>query len=328
VLTPRSPHGHAMRAKSTGVSENEMNRAGYRARLLAGAVATAFAALLLGAQPSVAASVPYVDPNAVGSIGLCDQTGQPLTHGSIDDKPFIWKAVDETAAKAPYNVTGASATLYAYQPREGVDPREWSGSQLSAASKFSDPTHPTAAMTGLDGALSRFLTGYPAQWDGLVQLRIYLGAPGEPIYSLTYDSADIKVNGQTWSVVKASSVSCGSGSAVSLEQILATNPAAAASLSAKSIESAQPTPKTAGASGKTASNSTASAGQQGAVVSQAAVSGGGSAPADSASTSSGTGAASASGGGSGGISTPLLVLIGIGVVGAGFVGWEWVRSRS
>jgi hypothetical protein len=305
-----------------------MNRAGYRARLLAGGVVTAFTALLLGAQPSMASSVPYVDPSAVGSIGLCDQTGQPLTHGSIDDKPFVWKAVDETPAKAPYNVTGASATLYAYQPRDGVDPREWSGSQLSAASKFSDPTHPTAAMTGLDGALSRFLTGYPARWDGLVQLRIYLGAPGEPIYSLTYDSADVKVSGQTWSVVNASSVSCGSGSAVSLEQILATNPAAAASLSAKGTESAQPTPKTAGASGRTPANSTASPGQPTAVGSQAAASGGGSAPVGSASAFAGAGATSASGGGSGGISTPLLVLIGIGVVGAGFVGLQWVRSRS
>jgi hypothetical protein len=305
-----------------------MNRAGYRTRLLASAVATAFGALLFGAQPSMASSVPYVDPNAVGSIGLCDQTGQPLTHGSIDDKPFVWKAVDETAAKAPYNVTGAAATLYAYQPREGVDPREWSGSQLSAASKFSDPTHPAAAMTGLDGALSRFLTGYPARWDGLVQLRIYLGAPDEPIYSLTYDSADIKVSGETWSVVKASSVSCGSGSAVSLEQILATNPAAVASLSAKSTESAQPTPKTAGASGKASSNSTASPGQQSTVGSQAAASGGDSAPAGSASASAGTRTTSAPGGGSGGISTPLLVLIAIGAVGAGFAGWQWVRSRS
>ena len=94
-------------------------------RLLASGFAIAVCCGLFGLGVAAGASgVPYVDANAVGTIGLCDQHDQPLTQGDVDTRPFVWKAVAETPAPAPYNGPGATATLYAYQPRKGVDPGE------------------------------------------------------------------------------------------------------------------------------------------------------------------------------------------------------------
>jgi hypothetical protein len=283
---------------------------------------------------ALAAGVPYNDPDAVGTIGLCAQNGTPLTHGSVDDQPFVWKAIDSTAAAAPYNAPGASATLYAYQPRQDVDPRQWGGAQLSAASKFTNPAHPTAVMTGLDESLAGFLGAYSAQWDGLIQLRIFLGAPNQPIYSAKYDAATIKVSGNKWSLVSGDpNVACGSGSAVSLEQVLATDSAAAASLTAQTTQ--KPTQSAAtGAAGATPSGDQTSSASAGA-------SGSGQAPPTSAETappgSSGAPAtespaasSAAASGGHGGSSshTLLFVLVIIAVIGAGFVGIQWLRSKA
>jgi len=284
---------------------------------------------------ALAAGVPYNDPDAVGTIGLCAQNGTPLTHGSINDQPFVWKAIDSTAAAAPYNAPGASATLYAYQPRQDVDPRQWGGAQLSAASKFTNPAHPTAVMTGLDESLAGFLGAYSPQWDGLIQLRIFLGAPNQPIYSAKYDAATIKVSGNKWSLVSGDpDVSCGSGSAVSLEQVLATDSAAAASLTAQTTQ--KPTkPTAAGGTGATASSgnqtSSASAGASGsgqapATPAATAPPGSSGAPATESPTAS-SAAASASHSGSSS-HTLLVVLVIVAVIGAGFVGIQWLRSKA
>ena len=278
-----------------------------------------------------AGAVPFTDSSASGALALCDQSGQPLTHGNVTDKPFVWKAIGDTAAKAPYNGTGASATLYAYQPRQGVDPRQWGGAQLSAAAKFTNPAHPTAAMTGLDGSLSLFLAQYAAQWEGLVQLRMYLGAPNEPIYNLTYDAAVIKVTGQTWSAVSVGSVSCGAGSAVSLEHVLATNSAAAASLVAQTTENPNATPSSSShasgsAAGATQPGGPSASGAAAANASTAASApAGGSAPPANAAASAG---ALVPSGSSGSLGTPFWIMIGIGVLGGGFLGVQWLRSRS
>jgi hypothetical protein len=285
--------------------------------------------VLVGAGAAAASTgVPYVDNRVAGSIGLCDEKGQPLTHGSVDTKPFVWKAVDATAAPAPYNGNGATATLYAYQPRQGVDPGEWSGEQLSASSRFSDPAHPAAALTGLDDSLSAFLGDFPPQWNGLVELRIYLGAPNEPPYSQTYDAANIAINGSNWKLVGGSPVSCDSGSAVSLEQVLATSSAVAASLAAQTTKAPNAsTPSrragtplaTGGPTAATASSSGQGVPAVGAVASDGSESG---------STAPQSDVSRPASKGSGGVDTVLVLLIGIGILGAGFIGLQWVRSRA
>jgi hypothetical protein len=322
-----------MRDNHCPIKEKLMERAFQRRGILMGVLAAIVANLCLAAGVATAASgVPYVDPNAVGSIGLCDQQGQPLTHGSVDTRPFVWKAVDETVAQAGYNGSGATATLYAYQPRQGVDAADWSGAQLDVASKFADAAHPTSAMTGLDQSFAIFVAGYPPQWNGFIQLRIYLNAPNQPTYNATYDAANIKVDGNTWSLVGGDSVLCSAGSAESLRQVLATNTAAVASLTAQTTENAAGAtagPKAAG--GTTSATKGGSSGQAAAQPSGSAgtapVSNGSLAVSGSASAPSPATSPTPTGGG-GSSDTLLWILVGVGVVGAGFVAVQWVRSRS
>lgn len=167
-------------------------------------------------------TLPYTDPSSVGSLTLCGKDGSPLTTGNVNDRPFAWRAVAGTAAPAPYNAAGRTATLFAYQPREGVDPGQWSGDMLTASAKYSNADRPMAQATRADISLADFLDGYPAQWDGLVQLRIYLGAPNTPTLTSSYTSADIKVDGDQWQLVQGgtSAADCTSGNAISLEALL------------------------------------------------------------------------------------------------------------
>jgi hypothetical protein len=218
----------------------------------AGGVVALASLVLLAPAAHADTSLPYTDPNAVGSIGLCDRAGQPVTHGNIHDKPFVWRAVSSVAAAAPYNASGRTATLFAYQPRVETAPGQWSGELVTASAKYSNPAYPMAQATALDGSLADYLADFPTMLDGLVQLRIYLGAPGQPAYTLKYAATDLKVSGDTWTVARGASVSCTTGSAVSLEALLPAahqaaaatttpKPTAAASASAASTASATPT---------------------------------------------------------------------------------------
>jgi LPXTG-motif cell wall-anchored protein len=153
-------------------------------------------------------------------IGFCNQAGQPITQGNLSTTPFVWRAVSSQAAEAPYNGPGHSAILYAYQPRQGVDPGQWSGEELTAAATYTDPAHPMAAATDRDESLQDFVQDYPPMWDGLVQVRMYLGASNQTIDSLSYPATVLQVTGNTWHVVSGGNVSCQSGKAVSIETIL------------------------------------------------------------------------------------------------------------
>jgi hypothetical protein len=180
------------------------------------------AGIVLAGAPAghATTAVPFQDPDAVGVIGFCNQAGQPVTQGNIATTPFVWRAVSSQAAEAPYNGPGHSAILYAYQPRQGVDPGQWSGEELTAAATYSDPAHPMAAATDRDESLQDFVQDFPPTWDGLVQVRMYLGASNQTIDSLSYPATVLQVTGSTWHVVSGGSVSCQSGKAVSIETIL------------------------------------------------------------------------------------------------------------
>jgi hypothetical protein len=324
-----------MRDNQLQYKEKSMKRAFQRRGILIGIVGVMFTgfSLIAGiAASAVAASgVPYTDTRAVGSIGLCNAAGQAITKGSIHDVPFVTKAIDSTPAAAPYNGPGETATLFIYQPRQSVLPAEWHGEQLGASSRSSTPQHPTAIMTAGDGPLAAALADYPPQWDGFMQLRIFLGAPNQPIYNSTYDATDIKITGDTWQVVRGDSVPCGNGQSVSLEQVLASSfPQLTASPSASGGSAGTPNAagKSPGSSGKPAAGTSAGTG----APASGDNSPGASAPASGSAIASteprsGGAAGSGSGGSHGGSSLVLWILIAVGVVGVGAAAIQWSRSR-
>jgi hypothetical protein len=172
------------------------------------------------ASAATSSGTPYQDPSAIGSIGFCDRAGHQITHGTIGRAPFAWRAVSTRAAEPPYDGAGGTATLYAYQPRPGVPAGDWSGDQLTASSRYTNPAHPMAAATNGDDSLKAFMAAYAPMWDGMLQLRLFLGAPDQVTQSTSYPATSIQVTGKTWHVVNPVSVSCTSGKAVSLESIV------------------------------------------------------------------------------------------------------------
>jgi hypothetical protein len=181
-------------------------------------------ALLLGAlaasSPAAADAVPFTDQNAQGSIGLCDATGHPVQSGSVLTYPFVAAAAPTVPAPAGFGTdVGGHATLYAFQPRQNVDPGEWTGFQLTGSSLYADAQHPLAIATDLDPALSEFLSAYPARWDGLVQLRIYYTAPNRVPYRRTYPAAVLQAKSGHWTVLQGASVKCDLTKAVSGEKL-------------------------------------------------------------------------------------------------------------
>lgn len=177
-------------------------------------------ALTLGGGASAATTVPYTDPDAVGSIGLCNQAGQQITSGNITAVPFAWRAVSTEPAQAPYNNAGRTATLVVYQPLQGLPPGDWSGAQLTSSSRYSNAANPMAAATDRDQSLEDIIEQYQPKWDGFLQLRIYLGTADEPTYTSHYPALNIQVTGNAWQAVGGSAVNCASGTSESIESIL------------------------------------------------------------------------------------------------------------
>ena len=154
-------------------------------------------------------AAPYDDPQSAGAITLCSADGNPVTEGSVDDRPFAAGALGETGLPSDLDPTGAVATLYAYQPREGVSPSEFSGAAITAAGLQADPARPAVVVPEVAWSIGDFVTAYPADFDGSVQLRLYLGTPAAGTLSdQPYDTADLRVDGDRWELVGGGSASC------------------------------------------------------------------------------------------------------------------------
>jgi hypothetical protein len=208
--------GAARRRNTVGHRSSEAKRL---IRLSSAAVAVALLGMsLFTAGPASAAALP-ADPNAVAALGFCDSSGHSVTGGSIDATPFVIRAVGAMPAPPAYAVAGRTATLYGYQPRVGVPAGAWSGEFLTASSRYTNPTYPTAVGTALDPSLADFLGDFPAREDGLIQVRMYLGAPDTPIYSQRYSAAELRITGSTWKLVSGGGVPCNQGQATSIETI-------------------------------------------------------------------------------------------------------------
>lgn len=162
-----------------------------------------------GEEHVVSAAAPYDDPSAAGLLTLCAADGSPVTGGSVDDRPFTDLVVGETGVPDELDPAGAVATVFAYQPREGVGPEEFSGTPLTAATVLTDPATPAATVTEDAWSVGDFVTAFPADWDGHVQLRLYLGTPEAGTLSdRPYDTADLRVDGDRWELVRGGSASC------------------------------------------------------------------------------------------------------------------------
>jgi hypothetical protein len=201
-------------------------------------VAMGFLALVGASLGSVQAGAlpvaPFTDPSVQGYIGLCNQSGQQITTGSLTDTPFVWRAVSSQPPVAPYNGSGRTAILVAYLPLQALPPGDWSGSQLTSSSRYTNPQIPMAQATSQDISLQGFVSAFPPQWDGFIQLRMFLGAPDQPAYQRHYPSLNIYVSGNTWTAVGGGPVNCNAGSAESLETVvLPTTTTTAAGSSAK-----------------------------------------------------------------------------------------------
>jgi hypothetical protein len=196
-------------------------------------------------------TVPYADTNAVGYIGLCNQAGQQITSGSVSTTPFAWRAVSSQAASAPYNGAGGTASLDAYLPMQSLAPGDWSGEQLTASTRYSNPQSPMAQATTKDVPLQVFLQDYPPQWNGFVQLRLFLGAPNEPADVQHYPALNLQISGGTWTAIGGGPVNCNAGTAESLETVLAppstTTTVAASGLATSGTTTTTPNASTASA---------------------------------------------------------------------------------
>jgi hypothetical protein len=186
-----------------------------RKRLFAGVVSSL--AVLAITNPASAETLPFTDASTSAAIGFCDRGGHPITSGSIADRPFSWTAVSSAPAPEAFRKKGSRTTLYAFQPRQNVDPSQWSGKQLTAASTYSNANHPMAAGTLMDAAMVDFTSIAPL-WQGLVQVRMYYSAPNTPQHSRPYPAAVIRVTGTTWTLVSGDqNPDCRSGTSVSAE---------------------------------------------------------------------------------------------------------------
>jgi LPXTG-motif cell wall-anchored protein len=156
--------------------------------------------LLSACGSSGAQRVPYHDERSTGAIVLYGADGKVRTSGKLSDKPFVARAVSQVAAPGPYDGEGRKATLLAYQPRDGVSPQLWTGTFLTGATAYADAAHPTVDAPAEGLSMGEFIQQYPTRWNGLVQLRMYLGVPDEPTQNDRYASADIKITGDTWTL--------------------------------------------------------------------------------------------------------------------------------
>jgi hypothetical protein len=150
-------------------------------------------------------AVPYQDPAAAGRLTLC-QDGKPVTSGSTKQLPDT--IVGGQPASGALAIDGGTATLFAYQPRAGIDPVSWSGLQLTGATVYADAAAPAVEPEPNATTLAQFLTGFPALDDGWVQLRVVLGAPGVQAQTTSYAAADLHVHGTTWQVADPGTAPC------------------------------------------------------------------------------------------------------------------------
>ena len=215
-----------------------------RAKRVATSTTLAVAAVVAFPGLAHAQDAPYTDPGVQGGITLCDSHGRVVTSGAMNAQ-IATTAVGGARGQAPYDGAGRSAILLAIQPRQGVTPGEWNGKLLTALSRYDDPAHPTVEILPRDSTLRGFVDAYPADWNGLVQLRIYLRAPQTPTNTSSYSATTVQVSGDRWQQLGPDAGNVCASRAVSVIRLL-------------NLPTAVPTPKPTQEPTSTASAATAS----------------------------------------------------------------------
>jgi hypothetical protein len=234
-----------------------MSRFARRARAAITLTAVALGALGAAAPLAAASStspefkVPFTDSNVSGWLTFCNRNDQPVTSGSLDSVPFAWKTISSAPAPAGYRGENARATLYAYQPIQYVDPGDWSGNELTAASAFNNNNHPVVQATNADSPLVGFVQAYPAHWDGLEEIRMMWTAVNKAQIQTPYAAAVIRITGSTWTLVEGGGGSCSQGEGLSMETLRLPKK----ELDKKETASVDKSPATAGSTGKGTSGS-------------------------------------------------------------------------
>lgn len=177
-----------------------------RGLVIAGSLAVVAAAVVAAVQ-FAGDDPPYDDPASTGLLTLCDARGHARTEGRIDEQ-LASVVLGSTTAPRLYDTRGAVGSLFAFQPREGVEPDEFSGLQLTGSARFASPKLPAARVLKTSTTIGDFAIAFPAKVDGFVQLRLLLSAPGAGTLTSHYDTADLQITGDTWHVVRGGKADC------------------------------------------------------------------------------------------------------------------------
>ena len=180
---------------------------------LAGSAALAAVALAAPAASSAAtaaAGPPWgTDPNSVGSLTFYNSAGQVVTSGSITDSPIAAYVQGSNTIRSG----DTKATLFGYLPVQGQAPGQWSGEAMSASTPYPPASGPLKSsslpiVSGASGdeSLQTLEGDFPnnapssSPYYGLYQLRLRTSKKDEGL-SITYDSATVKITGDSWSLV-------------------------------------------------------------------------------------------------------------------------------
>jgi hypothetical protein len=175
------------------------------------ATAVAGAAALTSGGAAHATTTPPWEPDSSSKGGLIfyDASGNVISGGNISDTPIAAYVQGTSAIRAG----DTKATLYGYLPVNGQVPGQWQGEAMSASTAYPPAGAPSAVsktlpvVTGAadDESVATLADDYPNTdttndgYAGIYQLRLKTTAAGQPA-NTTYDSADILISGNTWSV--------------------------------------------------------------------------------------------------------------------------------
>ncbi len=154
---------------------------------------------------------PIGNPPEAGALTFYNSAGQVITGGSINDSPLAAYVQGSATVRSG----DTKATLFGFLPVNGQAPGLWSGEQLSASTTYPNTSAPTALassalplVTGASGdeTVATLEADFPNLdtssdgYAGIYVLRLYTSATGKPA-GTSYDSADIQISGNSWSVV-------------------------------------------------------------------------------------------------------------------------------
>ena len=180
--------------------------------LAVGASAATAASPAASPATSPATAPPWEpDPDSVGALIFYNSSGQVVTGGSTTESP-VAAYVEGTKTLRSGDT---KASLFGYLPVKGQTTGEWSGEQLGSTTAFPNTSAPAPLKTSTlpvetgspgDETLAELEEDFPNLdtsndgYAGMYQLRLRTSRPDEGL-TITYDSADIKITGSTWSVV-------------------------------------------------------------------------------------------------------------------------------